>query len=266
MTSRIRTSVLITSIALAALSICKPVIALAQQSTTADASAQSAVLVELFTSEGCSSCPPADELLREISGHATAEGQLIVGISEHVSYWNGFGWKDPFSSDVYTNRQNEYGERFGLKSIYTPQMIVNGREQFVGGDRRSLAAALAGERARKEIKLHITSAEITANRVAFSYSATDLPVNRRLQFFAVLVDDTDQSNVLRGENSGRELVHVSVARAFAPLGTLHQTGEQSMSLPSPPSFTTNSRGGHHLVLFAQEPGAGAVLGVDTRPI
>src|SRR5271170_6710451 len=135
----------------------------------------SAVLIELFTSEGCSDCPPADELLQQVSGHKTAEGQLIVGISEHVSYWNGLGWKDPFSADLYTNRQNDYGTRFGLGSVYTPQMVVNGREQFVGSDGRALQAALATESQRKQISLRIDSAQIKDNRVTFSYTASAFP-------------------------------------------------------------------------------------------
>jgi len=105
----------------------------------------SAVLIELFTSEGCSDCPPADDLLRQVSGRQTEDGQLIVGISEHVTYRNSLGWRDPFSDDQYTDRQNAYGAHFGLDSVYTPQMVVNGREQFVGSDRRALVAALASE-------------------------------------------------------------------------------------------------------------------------
>ena len=133
----------------------------------------SAVLIELFTSEGCSDCPPADELLQQVSGHKTAEGQLIVGISEHVSYWNGLGWKDPFSSDLYTGRQSDYSSHFGLGSVYTPQMVVNGREQFVGSDRRALQAALATESQRRQITLHIDSAQLAQDSITFTYSASD---------------------------------------------------------------------------------------------
>ena len=104
--------------------------------------AQKVVLVELFTSEGCSSCPPADALLRQVNGAETTEGQLIVGISEHVTYWNAQGWSDPFSSPVYTQRQNDYVDRFHLESSYTPQMVVNGAEQFVGSDRAAFVQAV----------------------------------------------------------------------------------------------------------------------------
>ncbi len=237
----------------------------AQPHTAANPSAHpSAVLVELFTSEGCSDCPSADELLRQVSGHKTSDGQLIVGISEHVSYWNSLGWRDPFSSEQYTDRQNDYSSHFGLNGVYTPQMVVNGREQFVGSDRRALEAAFTSEAQRTQIELHITKAQITEKNITFSYTASNLPAKSSLQLVAVLVDDMDRSNVLRGENSGRDLVHVSVARALMSLGALHETGEQSISLLLPPSFMANS-GGHHLVLFAQQNGAGAVLGIDIRP-
>ncbi len=226
--------------------------------------APSAVLVELFTSEGCSSCPPADELLRQVSGHRSAGGELIVGLSEHVNYWDGIGWKDPFSSEASTGRQNAYGAQFGLDSVYTPQMVVNGREQFVGSDLRALEAALASEARHKQIELHITSAQVTGRGITFSYSAAGLPPNSALQLVAVLADDMDRSSISGGENSGRNLTHTSVARALAPLGALHETAQRSVTLPLPPSFAAGA--GHHLVLFAQQGGAGPVLGVDTRPL
>jgi hypothetical protein len=224
----------------------------------------SAVLVELFTSEGCSDCPPADELLRQVDGHRTSGGQLIVGISEHVSYWDPLGWKDPFSAEVYTSRQNDYATHFGLGSVYTPQMVVNGREQFVGSDSHALQAALATESQRKQILLRIDSAQIRDKSVTFSYTASDLPSKALLQLVAVLVDDVDQSSVLRGENSGRKLTHVVVARGFAPLGTVHEVSHHSTTLPLPPSFLSNPGIGHHLVLFAQQGHGGPVVGIDTR--
>ena len=243
-------------LALAAVSICAP-------AAEVPATHPSAVLVELFTSEGCSDCPPADELLRQVSGRQTEYGQLIVGISEHVSYWNDLGWKDPFSADQYTQRQNDYGAHFRLDSVYTPQMVVNGREQFVGSDRRALAAALANEAQRKQIDLHITSLQVTEKNLTFGYSATGLPKSGSLELVAVLVDDMARSKVLRGENSGREIIHASVARALARVGALRVTEQKSVSMPLPPSLSATS--GHHLVLFAQQNGAGPVLGIDTKP-
>jgi hypothetical protein len=255
------------ALAVAAISLCTPAKIFAQtRPAKAPLPHPSAVLIELFTSEGCSDCPPADELLRQVSGRQTEDGQLIVGISEHVTYWNRLGWRDPFSADQYTERQNAYGTHFGLDSVYTPQMVVNGREEFVGSDRRALVAALASEAQRKQIELHITSAQIAEKNITFSYSAMGLPANGSLQLVAVMVDDVDRSNVSRGENSGRELIHASVARAIAPLGALHETEQQSVSLPLPPSFTANPSVGHYLVLFAQQDELGAVLGIDSKRI
>ncbi len=225
----------------------------------------SAVLIELFTSEGCSDCPPADDLLRKVSGHTTADGQLVVGISEHVDYWDRLGWKDPFSARQYSDRQNAYNARFKLDSVYTPQMVVDGREQFVGSDQRALQAALSHEAQQKQISLHITSAQVADKKLTFTCSASELPSKGRIQLIAVLVDDEGRSSVLRGENSGRQLVHASVARALTSLGTLHNTTQQSFTLHIPQSFPPGGAG-HHLVLFAQEDGTGAVIGVDTKAL
>ena len=226
----------------------------------------STVLVELFTSEGCSDCPPADQLLRQINGYKTPAGQLIVAISEHVSYWNRLGWKDPFSSELYTDRQNDYGGQFGLSSVYTPQMVVDGREQFVGSNSRALQDALAIETKRKQIVLRIDSVQIKDNNVEFSYTASDMPAKDSLRLVAVLTDNEDQSSVLRGENSGRKLTHVAVARALVQLGLLHEVERRSVTLPLPPSFRSDPDIGHHLVIFAQHGGSGAVMGVDSQSV
>jgi hypothetical protein len=224
------------------------------------------ILVELFTSEGCSSCPPADELLRQFSGRHTAAGQLIVALSEHVSYWNDLGWHDPFSAEQYTQRQNEYGTHFNLDSVYTPQMVVNGREQFVGSDRRALEAAFASETQHAQIALTLQSAHIAEGKVTFSYTAAGLPQGKALQLMAALVDDLDHSSVLRGENSGRQLTHVFVARALASVGPLAATPGKTFTLPLPPSFATSPGTGHHLILFAQSEGTGPIEGIAVLPL
>ncbi len=227
-----------------------------------------AVLVELFTSEGCSSCPPADALLRQIDGHPSPAGQLVVGLSEHVTYWNGLGWTDPFSTAQSTDRQNMYGRRFALESVYTPQMVVNGREQFVGSDRRSLHDALEAEAKQKQIALHILSAKVSGKNLEIHYAAAELPAHGWLELFAALADDSDQQSVPRGENSGRELVHTSVVRALATAGKLQATEDATISLPLPPSFLAEATQNkpRHVVLFAQRSGFGEVVGIDTRPL
>lgn len=223
------------------------------------------VLVELFTSEGCSSCPPADALLRQVNGTKTSAGQLIVGISEHVTYWNSLGWADPFSSPVYTERQNAYGSSFGLDSVYTPQMVVNGREQFVGSDRSGLEQAIRKEQDQPQpVAVHILTTSITGNAVTIRFSASGDKQYSGADIMAVLADDADQSSVLRGENSGRNLTHVAVARSITRVAKLQSAAEQTVEVPLPASFRPSQN--HHLILFAQTRGNGRVLGADTQPL
>jgi hypothetical protein len=223
------------------------------------------ILVELFTSEGCSSCPPADKLLREIDGTEPVAGQLIVGISEHVTYWNSLGWSDPFSSSTYTDRQNGYGTRFGLESVYTPQMVVNGTEQFVGSDRNSLTNAIRKEQNRTApVDLHILSSSFSGGSLTVNFSAMGDASLHDADIFAVLVDDADQSTVLHGENAGRTLSHVAVARSIVHVAKLRAVAQQTVEIALPASF--HKTPGHHLILFAQAPGSGRVLGADFTPL
>jgi hypothetical protein len=231
----------------------------------ASALAQKAVLVELFTSEGCSSCPPADALLRQVNGTQTSGGQLVVGISEHVTYWNSLGWSDPFSSSVYTERQNAYSERFHLEGVYTPQMVINGAEQIVGSDRAALLRAVQQEEeARPRMSLRIVSLSVAQNTLTVNFSTSgELPAHGA-DLIAVLADDSDRSSVLHGENSGRLLAHVAVARSISRVARVQAVGERTVQIPIPASFETTQ--GHHLILFAQTPGNGRVLGTDTKPL
>jgi len=223
------------------------------------------VLVELFTSEGCSSCPPADALLKQVNGMKTASGQLIVGISEHVTYWNSLGWADPFSSSVYTDRQNAYGSSFGLDSVYTPQMVVNGRQQFVGSDKNLLERAIRAEQDQVQpVALHILDTNTAGNVMTVRFSASGEKKFYGADILAVLADDADQSSVLRGENSGRSLTHVSVARSITRVAKLQAEAEQTVELTMPVSLS--GKAGHHVILFAQAKGTGRVLGADTKAI
>src|SRR5437879_4914669 len=132
------------------------------------------VLVELFTAEGCSSCPPADTLLEKMIEQQPASGARIVALGEHVDYWDRLGWKDRFSSAALTARQQVYGARFGNESIYTPQMIVDGRAELVGSDgnaaRRALETALAARHGTITVL-----ADAAPSSVALSLTVTGLP-------------------------------------------------------------------------------------------
>src|ERR1700689_2960702 len=148
------------------------------------------VLVELFTSEGCSSCPPADALLRQIDGTQTSAGQLIVGISEHVTYWNSLGWADPFSSLIYTDRQNSYGEKFGLDSVYTPQMVINGAQQVLGSSRDAVTRAIQKENEQPaRVTLHVLSTSVVENTLTVKFSAMGDASSQGADVVAVIADD-----------------------------------------------------------------------------
>jgi hypothetical protein len=109
----------------------------------------------------------------EYNGKRTESGQLIVGMSEHFTYWNQLGWFDPFSSPAYTERQNAYGTRFGLDSVYTPQMVINGEEQIVGSDNASLLRAVEKEGRPPQLGIHIVSANISSNVLTVDFPSME---------------------------------------------------------------------------------------------
>jgi hypothetical protein len=229
-----------------------------------NATPSSVAIVELFTSEGCSSCPPADSLLGQINLKQTKAGQLIVGISEHVTYWNNLGWKDRYSSPVFTDRQSVYASQLSPEGSYTPQMVLNGRDQFVGSDGPALERALQDDARRRHFALRIVSSAPAPDGIDVKFAFAGSP-SKPLDIIAVLADDTDRSNVLRGENGGRQLQHVSVARSMTRVATVRDDGEQSIHVAFPQGLSTSSGSGHHLILFAQEPHQGAILGATTTP-
>ena len=190
---------------------------------------------------------------------------MIVGISEHVTYWNSLGWSDPFSSSLFTDRQNAYGNRFGLDSVYTPQIVVNGTEQIVGSDRDGLTRAFKKELDRPaDVDVKILSTKIVGDGIVVKFSTTSTSPRLKGDMVAVLADDADRSSVLRGENSGRNLAHVAVARSLTRVAMVQASGEQEVRLALPPSFKAAEM--HHLILFAQAPSHGRVLGVDSSPL
>jgi hypothetical protein len=181
--------------------------------------ASTPVLVELFTSEGCSSCPPADALLSRLGQTQPVRGADIIALEEHVDYWDRLGWKDPFSSEAATARQNEYGEAFGGRQVYTPQMIVDGRAEFVGSsDTDALRAIRAASQAPKPtIQLSWGTGDTLAIHIE---PLTNTPAGDGAQLFVVVAENMLHSDVKRGENAGRALEHNGVVRQLLPLGKI----------------------------------------------
>ena len=234
------------------------------QSSAPSTPALRPVLVELFTSEGCSSCPPADELLKQMDGKRTEEGQVIIGLSEHVTYWNHEGWSDPFSQSVFTDRQNVYGQRFHLDSVYTPQMVVDGVEQVSGGNVNAVLHALHDQDRPEAMVLHIDSVALADKKLGVTFSVTGQTVGKGVDIFAVIAENAATSNVLRGENGGHTLNHVSVARNMVRVARVKASGTVTVSLPDSAQIAAGS--GRHLVLFAQENGQGRILAADHKDL
>jgi hypothetical protein len=168
--------------------------------------ASSPVVVELFTSQGCSSCPPADAYLAEL-----AREPGILALAYHVDYWDDLGWRDPFSSQAATARQRDYARLMALSSVYTPQMVINGRFETVGSERDHVAAAIAKAAATASAAaIALTAAEDTLTATI----AAGLGEGR---VWGVLYDLRRETEVHRGENAGRRLVNVNIVRSIDSL-------------------------------------------------
>ncbi len=187
------------------------------------------IVVELFTSEGCSSCPPADVLLEKlVAGNAT--GAEIIGLSEHVDYWDRLGWKDRFSSAALTDRQRVYQTHFNTDSIYTPQMVVDGRAEFVGSDAGAARRAIERSLALPHGVVTITLDEGASQQVALQVQIHDLPRASRGDHADIVVAVTEdhlKSDVQRGENRGKTLTHAAVVRYMATIGQAASDGPTS---------------------------------------
>src|SRR3984893_16188948 len=149
------------------------------------------VLVELFTSEGCSSCPPADALLAKLDQTQPIDGAEIIVLGEHVDYWDGQGWHDRFSSHQYTERQNEYCGRLHVDSAYTPQMIVDGTDQFVGNDAAHAVRAIQHAAETPKIKLTLSQPVVDGQKVSASVSTPPPAATKKADLYAALVDPKD---------------------------------------------------------------------------
>jgi hypothetical protein len=183
-------------------------------------------LVELFTSEGCSSCPPADEAVGRLNGWK----KNVFVLSFHVDYWNYLGWKDVFSDAEYSSRQQKYGDLFHLSSIYTPQIVVNGRVQFVGGDETMLRTTIEND--LKEIpntELQIKIQSVNKNQLAVSWTTNPHP---ELKMNLAFVQNFTKDHIQRGENKGRTLNHYFTVRDFQTLPVNTGTNTAYLNIPA----------------------------------
>jgi hypothetical protein len=210
-------------------------------------------LVELFTSEGCSSCPPADALLAQLAARSD-----VLALSFHVTYWDRLGWRDPYSAEDFTGRQRAYAHAFGLESLYTPQMVIDGRQQFVGSNRTAAADAIRAALSRPagadvSVSTHASGASIAAT-VRVEHAAADAVL------FVAWVDAERTSAPDRGENDGAHLRHVDVVRDLERVA-LHGGRYEGVVKLTRPQAVAGS-----VVAWVQRGESGEVLGAQRASV
>jgi hypothetical protein len=224
-------------------------------------SARTPVVVELFTSEGCSSCPPADALLAQLDRDQPVPSADIITLGEHVDYWDQLGWHDRFSSPDITQRQRDYAAIFHLDDVFTPQIVVNGSAQFNGADSSAIKNAIA-QASANTIPLHLTSVKVRFSspvNVVFTLANPPAAQRQKVGIYEALVDLHDTTQVRAGENAGHILQHVDAVRAIA----MHEQTYMNLLGQRPQVIQLPARSnpvGMRLIVFAQAKPFGPILG------
>jgi hypothetical protein len=225
------------------------------------------VIVELFTSEGCSDCPPADRLLYQLEQTQPVPGAQIIPLEQHVDYWDHEGWRDPFSSSRFTLRQRDYVYAFNIPTAYTPQMVVDGAAQFVGSDAHHVVAAIAQAARAPKANLQIqqrAGAVSGPQSVLLSVSLAPFSswnAKHGADVLLAITEDDLSSNVTAGENAGARMNHRAVVREFRVLGRVDSSGAFSAApdLSLAPNW---KRENLHVVAFMQDRSTKRILGAS----
>ena len=237
------------------------------------------VLVELFTSEGCSSCPPADALALRLEREQPAEGARIIVLAHHVSYWDRLGWRDPFSSVAATTRQKSYASAF-RRDPYTPQLVIDGRVQMVGSRDVAAIQAIRDVAAAPKARVQISVRELAADRWEVRVQVSEIPERDEAHYLYLAVTEQGLgSDVSSGENAGRYLEHAAVVRSLMPIGRLRVEDAELVKKEKVSLGEGWERSRLRLVAFVQgvrslrvigagiapAPGGPAVEGGETKP-
>ena len=281
-------------------------LAIAASARGSHAASPTPVIVELFTSEGCSDCPPADRLLDTLIATQPIAGVEIIGLGQHVDYWDRLGWTDRFSSAALTSRQQVYQTRFNTSSIYTPQMVVDGRAEFVGSDaaaaRRAIEHSIALPHGVMRLTIDAAGADVARGgsdvargnpnvargfqphdrgperaapqpegaAVQVSVTASDLPrVGRsdRAELIVAVTESGLRTDVKRGENHGRTLTHAAVVRYLATVGQVPADGSTSVSARADIPLAADWQRDHlTIVAFVQELRGRTILASASAPL
>jgi hypothetical protein len=206
-------------------------------------------LLELFTSEGCSSCPPADRLLPEL----TNPDSNIISLAFHVDYWNRLGWEDPFSNSAFSERQRQYCLQLHSENIYTPQLVVNGEYELLGSDRREATLAIKKVLAEKaSTEIHIDEVKKDGSKLIVNCSVEG--AIKKMDLLAALVQKQASIDVKAGENNGSKLSHTNIVRSFVKQSA---GGKTTFSLKIPDHLAEDN---WQLVVYAQLKASGKITG------
>ena len=223
------------------------------------------VLVELFTSEGCSSCPPADTLLANLDAQQPIAGAEVIALEEHVTYWDQLGWVDPFSGLQWTERQQDYAATRHDGGVYTPQMVVNGQAEFVGSREREAHEAIQKAAAQPHAEITISNeAAKKPNESQFKIAVAKLPDPNnagQAEIYLAITETDLHSAVKAGENSGVDVHHSAVVRTFKKIGSADPAKEPAFSGEPSIKFDKNwKRENLRAVVFVQEKRSRRILG------
>jgi len=234
---------------------------LIQQNAKGAPKSTTPVLVELFTSEGCSSCPPADKLLAQLNARQPVNGAEAIILEEHVDYWNDLGWRDPFASSSATQRQQDYAKVLSAE-VYTPQMIVDGRTEILGSDENAAQRAISKAVGAPKTELELTWVGATATmggpkllhvRAGKLSGAENASSGQNAEVFMAITEYHLHSDVRRGENAGRGLEHDGVVRKLTSLGKANGTGEYSYDAQNGVKLSSDwKRENVRIVVFVQD--------------
>ena len=255
--------------ALAFLITCSLFAAAADAQTSRAEAPRKPVVVELFTSEGCSSCPPADVLLQKLEADQPVPGAQVIALEEHVDYWNHDGWVDPYSSPEWTDRQQNYVSLI-KKDPYTPELVVDGQFQFVGNNPRDAVVEIQEAARAKKTEVSITPADTDAKGARFNVSVGRLAEDTTgdvAEVWLAVTEDGLHSAVSRGENAGRELNHVATLRWLHKIGTAGNSSP--VSYTGDPVVKLNSHWNVenlHATIFVQKKKSRHIIGAASTKI
>lgn len=218
-------------------------------------------VVELFTSEGCSSCPAADDVLSTLTAEASRDGSPVYTLAFHVDYWDRTGWRDPYSASWATDHQRAYVSALSAQGLYTPQMVVNGREEFIGSHAAHARSSIARERSTRRNERLQLRADRTDERVVAHFELSNPSPDSVVR--VALVDQESTTDVLAGENAGRRLRHVHVVRSFRSTPAV-RSGDVAIAWPS--DLSLDQRTKTFVVAYVQKRGSLEITSAARAPL